>query len=402
MLQPQIGLEPGGAAASQRRLDILGRSTYSWCMDAIIRREHADAVLHAAGAPVVVVGGTGVVGRALVELLRLTAPELPVSVAGRSAERARALQEAWPGLGFVPVDLGGPLPFGFEARAVVAAVNDPADRLLTASLRGGVPYVDITRWTARLQQALVCAALTPPRAPVLFSSAWMGGVVARVAAALAEEVGGADRIETSILYDVSDQAGDDAIEFMDRMWIPFEVTEHGRRRAADPLSEGRVVDIGARRVRVVRLDTPEQATLPLTLGAPTVSTRIGFTAASATWGLMVLQRLGVFYALRSERCRSARQALLKSSGRGGTARLRIDVWGPAGETTATLSDPRGQAHLTAVGALLGVRSVLGQGMESPRGVAFPEQAPRPGEVFEALTALGVEVERPREARREAA
>ena len=349
----------------------------------------SDVVRHDSAGAVVLVGGTGVVGQRLVGLLRTELPAVTVTVASRSSSRDEALRAKWPDVDVLRLDLSGPA-FLFEARLVVGLVNDPDDRLLTACLRGGVPYLDITRWTSRLSAGVTRAAVTAPGAPVIFSSGWMGGVVPRVAAALAHEVGGAKRIDTSILYDLQDRAGDDAVEFMDRLWVPFEVTDGARARMVDPMADGRVVHIDSRRTRVVRLDTPEQATLPMTLAATSVSTRIGFTSAWATWGVMLLKRLGVFHALRGDCHRSTRHALLKSAGTGGVARLRVDVQGRGGERTVELRDALGQAHLTAVGALLSVQWAL-SGTLQP-GVHFPEQAPHQT-VLEDLKRLGVEVTR---------
>lgn len=60
--------------------------------------------------------------------------------------------------------------------------------------------------------------------------------------------------------------------------------------------------------------------------------------------------------------------------------------------TATVSDPRGQSHLTALGALLGLHRVLGSdGSPAPRGVVFPEQHPDPVRATGLLAAHGVGV-----------
>ncbi|MEV4442589.1 saccharopine dehydrogenase, partial [Streptomyces sp. NPDC049577] len=54
------------------------------------------------------------------------------------------------------------------------------------------------------------------------------------------------------------------------------------------------------------------------------------------------------------------------------------------------TDPAGQAHLTAVGALLALRRALGaDGAPPPRGVSFPEQTPLPRELPRLLEAHGV-------------
>ncbi|MCY1080479.1 saccharopine dehydrogenase [Archangium lansingense] len=340
---------------------------------------------------VVLAGGYGVVGGEVARMLQARHPSLPKVLAGRTPSRGEALA-AEVGASLQVMDLAGSAPLDFSARAVVALVNDSSDRLLRACLRAGIPFVDITRWTVRVQQALALVAVEPPRAPVVFASGWMAGVVSLVGAALARELGGASAVETSILYDLADRAGEDSIEFMDRMHVPFEVTEEGARRVVEPLTEARRVEFAGRYRRVVRLDTPEQLTLPLVLGARTVSTRIGFTDESATLSLQAAQGLGLFHLLRGDRFRGLRRALLHGSGKGGQAVVRIDVSTGGASRTAMLVDARGQAHLTAAGATLALERALGlDGDAPPRGVAFPEQAPSPGRVLAALRSLGVEL-----------
>lgn len=351
-----------------------------------------DALRHAPEGAVVLAGGYGVVGAEAARMLRARHPSLPLVLAGRTPSRGEALA-AEVGASLHAMDLSGPSPLGFSARAVVALVNDPQDRLLRACLQAGIPFVDITRWTARVQQALAVAAVEPPRAAVVLASGWMGGLIPLVGAALARELGTASAIDTSILYDLADRAGEDSIEFMDRMHVAFEVMEEGRRRVVEPLTGARKVELAGRPHRVVRLDTPEQLTLPLVLGARTVSTRIGFTDESATLALQALQGLGLFHLLRGERFRGLRRALLRGSGKGGRAVVRIEVSSGEAFRAITLVDARGQAHLTAAGATLALERALGlDGDAPPQGVAFPEQTPSPERALAALRSLGVELE----------
>jgi len=339
--------------------------------------------------PVLVVGGYGTVGG---DLTRLAAPSWPLLLTGRSPERGRALAEET-GASVRRWDLSDREPFSARVRAVISTVNDPDDRVLRAALRGGVPYVDITRWTARLQRAATITALTPPKAPVLLSSSWMGGVSALVAAALAADLGEAAAVEVAIRYDLKDRAGTDSVEFMDRLGLDFEVMENGERRMIMPLSDAGYVTVGGHRTKVARIDTPEQFTLPLTLGVDTAVTRIGFSANSSTSALLALKKTGFFRWGRGDRLESVRRSLLYSPGEGGEALLRIDVRGRnGGRRTAVVRDPAGQAHLTALGGLLGLRRVLGEdGSPAPEGVVFAEQTPAPQEVVPALEKAGVEV-----------
>ncbi|MET9599281.1 saccharopine dehydrogenase [Streptomyces sp. NPDC006459] len=336
--------------------------------------------------PVLITGGYGTVGA---EIARILGPATPTLLTGRNPDRGEALA-AEVGGEVRGWDLADPSPFRADVRAVIGSVNDPEDRVLVAAAAAGVPYVDITRWTGRLQRAVTVAALHRPAAPVLLSSAWMGGVSSLVAAALAAELGGAEQVEIAVRWDMADRAGADSVEFMDRLGVAFEVVDGGRRRLATPMTESRTVRIDGTPVRVARIDTPEQFTLPLTLGTTTAATRIGFSSPAATRALLALRGTGFFRWAGGERWAPARRALLHSPGDGGTARLRVDVTHRGRTRTATVTDPLGQHHLTAVGAVMGLRRVLGtDGSPAPRGVVFPEQHPDPARALELLAAHGV-------------
>ena len=341
--------------------------------------------------PVLIVGGYGTVGTALT---RLAAPDWPLLLTGRNPDRGSHLIG-----GKVPGqqqkvtvqkwDLNQPEPFTAKVRAVISAVNDPDDRVLRAAVGAGIPYVDVTRWTSRVTRAVTQATLLRPTAPVLLSSGWMGGVTNIVAAALAQDAGGGDTIDVAIRYDINDQAGVDSVDFMDRLGLDFEVRKGGQAAVVRPLTDARWVDVAGHRTKVARLDTPEQFTLPLTIGAGSVATRIGFSSNTSTTALLAARAVGLFRWGSGERWASLRRSLLYSPGPGGTAHLRIDVKGPAGTRTAVISDPQGQAHLTALGGFLGLRTVLEEGARA--GVSFPESAPDPASRLAELESHGVTI-----------
>jgi hypothetical protein len=348
---------------------------------------HDELTLDTTG-PVLLVGGYGTVGT---ELTRMAAESWPLTLTGRTVRHGQELADET-GAELRTWDLADPAPFGARAAAVVTLVNDPDDRVLRAAVHGKVPFVDITRWTTRLQRAATVAALARPSAPVLLSSAWMGGVTSLVAAHLAGRLGGADAVDTAIRWDLNDRAGTDSVDFMDRLGLDYEVVQNGRRRTVMPLSDTRRIRIAGAPTRVARIDTPEQFTLPLTLAATTATTRIGFSSPLSTAALLAVKQLGFFRWGRGERFTTARRALLYAPGEGGTARLRVDVTHGRDTLTATVADPAGQAHLTAVGALLGLRRVLGaDDAPAPVGVVFPEQLPDPGTVPRDLAAHGVDL-----------
>jgi hypothetical protein len=336
---------------------------------------------------VLIVGGYGVVGEQIAEILRTRHADLPITIAGRTPKRGEALAHRL-GATCVALDVDDPEPLrGSLPAAVIAAVNDPNDHLLMASIQAGIPYLDITRWTSLQRRAALRAAAARPTAPVLLSSAWMAGVAPLVACHLATQLDTVDEVAISILYALSDRAGLDSIEYVDRMTVPFETTVNGDLITTRPLTSGRTVEFPeGRRARVYRLDTPEQTTLPLFTGAKTVSTRIGYDAPSATIGLQALRLTGALRLLAHPKLTAMRRSLLHSDGEGGTAQLVIEVTGGGSAVRATVSDPRGQSHLTAVGATIGLERLLGLdgATPEPAGVRFPEQHPDPSHAITTM------------------
>jgi hypothetical protein len=360
--------------------------TYSLCMFALDAR-----------APVVLVGGGGVVGQRLAPLLSMLEGR-PLVIAGRSAEHAAltlaAVRAAGGDARFLPLDLAAPAG-RLAASAVLGLVNDPHDALLLAAVGAGVPFVDITRWTTRLAVAVGRVALAGARAPVILASGWMGGLLARAAALLAQEIGGAvDIVDGAVRYALDDASGADSVMYIDRLWIPFDATCAGQLTTVAPLTELRRVDIAGQRTSVRRFDTPDQWTLPLTLGARSAAVRLGFDHAGAGVALAWMARLGLFRLLAGDRFRSLRHALLRDNAAGvrpgSPAAFRVDVTNTDGLARGlSLSKPDGQAALTAVGAWLALRFALAQ--PSFAGVRFPEQDPDNASLVGLVERAGVSV-----------
>jgi hypothetical protein len=337
--------------------------------------------IHNPDAPVVLVGGSGVVGRRLAPLLARLEGR-PLILTGRRPAAAETTLAAVRSVGgdarFVPLDLSSPAG-RLSVSAVVGLVNDPRDALLLATMDAGVPFVDITRWTSRVTRAVGRLALARPRAPVIMSSGWMGGLLARVAALLSSTLGGElDRIDGAIRYALRDAAGPDSVDYVDRLWIPFDVTRDAELCAVLPFSDPRRIEVAGASTTAWRFDTPDQWSLPLTLGARNVAVRLGFDSTLAGVALAWLTRAGFFRWFAADRFTRLRHAILRDAGAaqrsGAPAAFRVDVRNVLGTTRAlSVSTAHGHAELTAVGAWLGLRFALAD-PQFP-GVRFPEDDP---------------------------
>jgi hypothetical protein len=349
---------------------------------------------------ILIAGGYGVVGQQLAEMIRLRHSDLPLILAGRNPVQAEPLAQRLARANTLRLDMEQTAPLhGARPRAVVAVANDPHDYLLLEAVRAGLPYLDITRWTERLRRALSRVAAEAVRAPVLLSSAWMAGAVAVVAVAAARRLAKVQSIDLSVLYALKDKAGPNSADYMDRLATPFEVTLNGERRLVYPFTDPRQVAFpGGTTAKVHRFDTPDQFTLPLTTGAETVAARIAFDEPFTTQLLAGLIRSGVWRLISGPRFTPLRRALLYNPGQGAPHAVVVEVagWdaqGRAQTARATLVDPQGQTHLTALGALVQLERLLGlDGAPPPSpAIVYPDSAPQVDAALQTFRALGAQV-----------
>lgn len=346
---------------------------------------------------VLIAGGYGVVGLQIAELVRKRNPDLPLLLAGRTKSSAdAAAYKIGHAQGIVmDVEANDPLEnVNLPIRAVIAAVNDPQDALMKDAIRRAIPYVDITRWTERLEQAHKLAVSLEPAVPVTLASSWMAGVAAILAKRTCRDIGKVDRIDTSILYRLNDKAGPNSVEYADRLSIPFRVREHGKWRKARAFTDPLTVEFpGGDAVKAYRFDEPGQETLVAATGAASVSSRIAYDDPSATRSLMLMVRSGLWTLISGKVFTSLRHSLIYHPGEGASHEIVVEVTGSEGKRNATLIDPKGQTHLTGLGAYIQLCETIGLEGRPPRrpGVHFPEYETDPEFAYKILSGEGVSV-----------
>lgn len=351
---------------------------------------------------VLIAGGYGIVGAQVAELLASRNPELEIIIGGRSEAAAAAAAERIDGARGARVDIDEVDPLAKFAKlpdAIIAVANDGHDRLLRAAVTRGIAYVDITRWTERMQASILRLAPMRPTAPVLFSSGWMAGVTATVAAADARNFGQVSSIDIDILYALKDKAGPNSLDYVDRLLIPFPVTIDGNVEMKKSMSEPRAVRFsGDRLFNTYRFDTPEQYTLVHAIGAASVSSRLSYDNASAINSMRFLINSGAWKLLSLSIFDKLRRSMLYNPGEGDAHEVVIETHGtdPAGRpirTRSTILDPLGQTHMTAVGAVTGLERVLGlrKRQRAPIGVSLPEHCADLDATLRAFAEMGVEI-----------
>jgi hypothetical protein len=193
-----------------------------------------------------------------------------------------------------------------------------------------------------------------------------------------------------VLASSDDRVGPDSWGFSNRLAWPYYPMRDGRRHPTHPLTGLRDVRCADGRERPAALvGTLEQTTVPLTLGVPTVETRMALQSVAALYGLVGLKRSGALRALTRPALRGVREALLQRPGSGDFAGITVTARNATREVSVDLLDTRGQAHLSAVGAACAAERVIGAGL--PAGISFPEQSAEPEADIEMLRQAGVVV-----------
>ncbi|UNK79595.1 saccharopine dehydrogenase NADP-binding domain-containing protein [Sphingopyxis granuli] len=351
-----------------------------------------------------IVGGYGVVGLQIAELLSERNPELELIIAGRSEASASQAAKRFPNARALRVDVDQADPLMALSSipdAVLAVANDSHDRLLDATTKRGAAFIDITRWTERMHASILRLAPTRLTAPVVLSSGWMAGVVATVAAADADKFGRVDSINIDILYAIKDKAGPNSLEYADRLAIPFPVQIDGQTQMKKALSDPREVTFsGGRSFQTYRFDTPDQYTLVQSTCASSVSTRLAYDDSSAVNSLRFMLNTGIWKILSLSMFDGVRKSMLYNPGQGDVHEVivettGIDTQGGRTQARSSIIDALGQTHMTAAGAAAQVERVLALKGRTivPPGISFPDQTPDIARALESLREMGVSITR---------
>lgn len=348
-----------------------------------------------------VAGGYGVVGGQFSALVRQLYPQIPLILGGRNPEKGRSLADQLGQADVRELDLTREEPLGeLRPKAVISLVNDPHNHLLNQAVSLGIPYLDITRWTAALVEVTRSDLKGRTKAPLLFSSGWMAGIASVLAVGLSRELNRVDSLEMDILYSAQDKAGPNSAEYMDRLDKPFLVMKDHRETWVRPLADPKKVSfLPGKTHKVYRFDTPDQWLLPQSQKAGTVSARIGFDDPWVMGMLAGFSRLGIWKFLSHPRFASLRRGILYQPGQGGSHRIRLeaqgmDSLGKSKTLRCRIHDPQGQTHLTAVGTLIQLERLMGwDGAPAPEpGFHYPDSAPQITWALDRLKLLGIEVD----------
>lgn len=347
-------------------------------------------------------GGYGVVGRRIAADLASDFPGR-VIVAGRHRDRADVAAAAiGHGARGRRIDVTEASSVAEALDGVAVAVNciDQPDRaLLWAAIRRGLAYTDITPHLLDLGRGEafehVDSAAKAAGARVLLGAGMVPGISNMLVRALMNHVGGADRIETSLLLSAADLSGPASFDYLlQELALIFNVYVDGTDHRTRPFTQPHAVEypapVGTRRAYLFPFS--DQVLYPRTTGAHTVLTRLSIDPPwlSRLLALMVRTRIAGVAARRPVRSVLVRLRRRGTNEAAAPYALRVEV--ARGERIATaMLTGQGQAQATATGTAALVRC-LSLGEVAEPGAWMPEQVIDPVSYLQRLARAGINVE----------
>jgi hypothetical protein len=130
---------------------------------------------------------------------------------------------------------------------VVSCIDQPQRGLLRAAIERGLRYTDITPHLVELGRGAAYeeldAAARASGARVVLGTGIIPGISNVIVRAVADSLGGADVIETSLLLSASDASGPASFDyFLQELTMPFELHVDGADRPARAFSDPRVIE----------------------------------------------------------------------------------------------------------------------------------------------------------------
>ncbi len=323
-------------------------------------------------APVLLVGGSGLVGRRTAQYLRAACPDVPLLIGGRDLAKAQAVaaeigNAAGIALNLAAADLGlGEQPIG----AVAVFVKDDTLATLRFAQSRGVPQISISSGASEIAPEVAAYMQQPTASAVVLGAEWLVGAVTVPTLEFANVFSRLDDITLSALLDEQDTGGPAAEIDMHRLGeiMPAALT---RRDGAffwriGEQAQAQFHAIDGTRTEAVALSPFDIMGLAIETGAPNVQFNLG---------------VGVSSTRRRGEPMST-EIIIELAGE--------DKAGQPLHTRHAILHPQGQMPLTALGVALVLERLTGldnQPATRP-GLYFPYQLLEPAAYFARLEKIG--------------
>jgi hypothetical protein len=329
-------------------------------------------------APVLTLGGTGMVGSRTAKILRQLYPDLPIAIGARDQYKCRALAAEIGNAEAVQVDLEradlGLAPDASHS-AVVAVLKENTLNPLRYAQSKGLPYLSMADGAFEISPAVARYMYRPTSAPTMLASHWAVGMATMPALHFASEFRAVYAIEIAVILDpeepVGQMATEDVEQVMQNSPRPLLLDNGTWRWVGEAIAARRVKNTAGEEIETHAITVLDTVSLAAATDAHSVRLDFG-VAQSASH-----RRGGV----------PSHEMIIEIEGEqkdGKIGRLRADI-----------ESPQGVTGLTALGVALGVERLLGLvgGAPVAPGLYFPENLIDPAHAIGRLKEFGGQVRR---------
>lgn len=328
--------------------------------------------------PVLIIGGSGIVGSKAAKILRQLHPELPITIGGRDLAKADAVAREIGGAEGARIDLERPdlgLPATNAYSAIAMFLKDDSLNSLKYAQTHGAAYLSISSGTFEIAPEVAHYIHQPKSAPILMASQWLAGTATLPTLHFANEFQTIDSIEIAALLDEQDMGG------------PAAYADYERITKAAPssliLKNGKWLwatgeDAVASFKSVDGIEMQAQAYSPLDIASLAAATDAASIRLDLAVGESASRRRGEPFST---------EIIITITGQrkdGSTARVRHEIVHPAG-----------QAPLTALGVALGIERLLGLAGGAPAapGLYLPNVLIDPAYMVQRMEEFGARIRR---------
>lgn len=325
--------------------------------------------------PVLIIGGSGVVGRQAAEQLRRLHPDLPIAIGGRDLVKAQAVAQALGNAVAVTIDLARP-DLGQKPEmaysAIAVFVKDATLNATKYAQTHGIPSLSVSTGVFEVGPEMARFIHAPEAAPVLMASQWLAGAATLPTLAFVRDFAELESIAIAATLDEQDMGGPAAFADFERL----------TKVAPNPLilkdgnwtwlkDDETIRDVTA----VDGVSQQAQAYSPLDV------------LSLANWTGTKSIRFDLIYGESANRRRGlpfSTEIVVELAGK--------DLGGKTKKARHEILHPQGQAPLTALNVALGLEALLGLNGKAPPapGLYFPEKLIDPDYALMRLNEIGTE------------
>ncbi len=327
---------------------------------------------------ILVIGGTGLVGKVILRILKERNSNYNLFVGSR--QLGNTIYD-------LVIDVTNPKTFDCiisnKIDLIVLCTKDSNNEILKFAIQNKLDYIDITKPTPDLTVAynLAIANEQSINSRIVFSSGWMGGIVGNLVDFVEPDKHKIKEANLYIYYSIKDLAGKSSANFLaENVCKPFIVYRNNKPINVKHFlnSEKYNFSFGIGKCQVYNLDVPDLFILNQIEKIPTISVKMTYNSKFVTSLMGYLQSLKVFNIMSLRE----RQLLFGSSGNGDQTVFEIVIKMNDKTKRVSLKSGKGQAELTAFSTVLHIEKMLNETLS--RGIYFSHQIHSVQEIYEAL------------------